>query len=74
MGKRREANRMDEEFKRILLEEMPYCGCGAPTTAFHHIRTGAGVKDHSKSNLQACCDRCHRVKHNCGKWPWEGGK
>ncbi len=74
MGKRRDANRLSDERKRELLEEMPYCPCGRPTTAFHHRRTGAGVKDHSRSNLVGCCELCHRKLHDGNDPGWPKGE
>ena len=70
MGKRRRANRIPDDRKRELLEEMEFCPCGAPTTAFHHVKRGAGVKDHARSNLIGVCDTCHRILHAGGTPPW----
>ena len=70
MKSRRERNRLSDERKRELKEEMPYCPCGAETTEFHHILTGAGVKDHAVSNLKGVCRRCHRMLHAAQTPPW----
>ncbi|RLA59158.1 MAG: hypothetical protein DRQ89_14440 [Epsilonproteobacteria bacterium] len=69
-GKRAKANRIPDERKRELLEEMPYCPCGRETTEFHHIVTGAGVKSHERSNLKGVCRRCHRMLHAALTPPW----
>ena len=63
MGKRARANRIPDERKRELLEVFPYCPCGAVTTVFHHLKTGAGVKDHARENLIGVCELCHRRIH-----------
>ena len=68
MLSRRERNRIADERKHELLEAMPYCPCGAPTTAFHHIKRGCGVKDHARGNLVGVCELCHRRIHNA-KYP-----
>lgn len=45
---------------RILRRDRYTCQqCGAPANQVDHIRRG---NDHSDSNLQALCEKCHRRK------------